>query len=329
MAGILNNKERVLDFVVTQEGKRQAGVGELKIRYATFTDLHTFYETSGSLTQPKLAADASSRIFFEAHNRYQDVIVPELEAGTSMRPFRTSDFEVVGGTIASGTMQVGFIKSPVGLTGSDLRPALSLVLEGITKNFTDQRIVGTIDDFSLYQNVVLSPTTGTFSIDDDTQYLRGGQSGHVNPDDLPSIFSDRRFSDFANFKYLPPENAPRPGEDRGEPIGNYPRLNEKWGKTRPGEPWKTTLTLDELMISLKQKSMQRFEFAQTSRSNNIVVQFFEQDVSGVEKLSVVDFGEFEDDDPHSPGKRVLFVGKIQRDSFGAETFLCLFTVVID
>ena len=326
MAGILNNKERVLDFVVTQEGKRQAGSGELNIRYATFTDLHTFYETSGSLTEPKLTADASNRIFFETHNRYQDVIVPELEAGYSLRPFRTSDFDVVGGTIASGTLQVGFNQMLNVLTGSRLGPALSSVLDGITQNFTDQRIVGTIDEFSLYQNVVLSPTTGTFDINNSTKYLRGRK---VNLDNCPSIFSDRRFADFANFKYLPPENAPRPGEDRGEPLGNYPRLNEKWGKTRPGEPWKTTLTLDDLMNSLKEKPMQRFDFAETSRDNNIVVQFFEQDTAGVEKLSVVDFGAFEDDDPISHGKRVLFVGKIQRDSFGAETFMCLFTVVID
>jgi len=318
MAGILNNKERILDFIVTQEGKRQAGVGELNIRYATFTDLHTFYETSGSLTQPKLAADASNRIFFETHNRYQDVIVPELEAGYSLRPFRTSDFDVVGGTIASGTLQVGFNEMPNVLTGSALGPALSLVLDGITRNFTEQRIVGSIDEFSLYQNVVLSPVTGTFSIDSSTKYFRAEKNGTANLDSLPSIFSDRRFADFANFKYLPPENAPRPGEDHGKPLGNYPRLNEQ-----------EILTLDDLMNSLKQKPMQRFDFAETSRDNNIVVQFFEQDNAGVEKLSVVDFGSFEDDEPHSRGKRVLFVGKIQRDSFGAETFLCLFTVVID
>ena len=83
------------------------------------------------------------------------------------------------------------------------------------------------------------------------------------------------------------------------------------------------------MLSLKGKDVQTFNFSKTSRSNNIIVQFFEQDNSGVEKLSVIDFGSFDDDEPLSQGKRVLFIGKIKRDSHGAETFLCLFTVVID
>ena len=95
MAGILNNKERSIDFVITHEGKRQAGTGEMQIQFATFTDMHTFYETSGSQQIPELAEDASDRIFFEAHDRFQDVIIPELEAGFSLRPFRTQDFDFI------------------------------------------------------------------------------------------------------------------------------------------------------------------------------------------------------------------------------------------
>ena len=50
---------------------------------------------------------------------------------------------------------------------------------------------------------------------------------------------------------------------------------------------------------------------------------------GIDKLSVIDFGSFDDDDPVSPGKRVFYVGKMMRDGNGAETFMCIFTVVID
>ena len=176
MAGILNNKERVMDFSITQEGKRQAGTGEMRIRYATFTDLHTFYETSGSLEIPELAADASDRIFFETHNRYQDVIVPELEAGYSLRPFRTKDFEVVGGTLASGTVNTGISNHPNILSGAQLSDNIGAVLDGITQNFADQRIVGSIDEFSLYQNVSVIPTTGTFKLASTTQFLRASSA---------------------------------------------------------------------------------------------------------------------------------------------------------
>ena len=98
MAGILNSKERIIDFIMTEEGKRQASSGQMKIEFASFTDRHTFYEVSSSagsgdpIGLPGVAEDASSRIFFEATNRYQDVIVPELEGGDSLRPFKTSEF---------------------------------------------------------------------------------------------------------------------------------------------------------------------------------------------------------------------------------------------
>jgi len=317
MAGILNSKERIMDFIVTQEGKRQAGIGQLKFKYATFTDLHTFYESSGSLTSPKLAADASARIFFEAGNRYQDVIVPELESGYIMRPLQTETHKLQGGTIISGSIRLAVSGNQI-LSGTELGTGLTTVLDGITKNFTDQRVIGTIDEFSFYQNIEVSPTTGTFDITNQTQFLRGNQKGESVLEEVPSIFSDHRFSDFANFLYLPPVSEAQPGKKSGDLMGYYPRLNEE-----------KILSLDELMLSLKDKPMQQFLFSKTSRSNNNIIQFFEQDIGAVEKLSVVDFGSFDDDEPLSQGKRVLFIGKIQRDSRGAETFLCLFTVVID
>ena len=106
MAGILNKKERMLDVIVTSEGKRQATQGQLKIAFASFTDMHTFYQGSGSFD---VAETADTRLFFEATNRVQDVVVPELEPGNSLRPFRTGDFFVDGHTMASGSFKVGFI----------------------------------------------------------------------------------------------------------------------------------------------------------------------------------------------------------------------------
>ena len=93
----------------------------------------------------KLAADASNRSFFETHNRYQDVIVPELEAGYSLRPFRTANFEVVGGTITSGTLRTGISNHPNILSGAQLAKNIAPVLDGITNNFKEQRIIGTLD----------------------------------------------------------------------------------------------------------------------------------------------------------------------------------------
>ena len=47
------------------------------------------------------------------------------------------------------------------------------------------------------------------------------------------------------------------------------------------------------------------------------------------KLRVIDFGEFGDNDPFSSGKHVFFVGKLKSDDSGQNTFLNMFTVVFD
>ena len=49
MAGILDKKTRFIDFVVTQEGKRQIASGELKAEYASVTDMHAFYKKHQTL----------------------------------------------------------------------------------------------------------------------------------------------------------------------------------------------------------------------------------------------------------------------------------------
>ena len=319
MAGILDNKERVMDFIITDEGKRQAGQGEMRFKFATFTDLHTFYDVSGSIENPDLASDGSERIFFEAQSRYQDVIVPELEAGMSMRPFRTKDFEVAGGNIASGSAFTGISSHPNLLTGSETTENIQRVLDGITQNFSDQRIINSIDEFSLFENLILAPTTGTYNLTGQTQFFRAGkETGEIALEDVPSIFQDRRFAHFPNFLYLPPENLPLPGAERGTVLGNYPSFAEK-----------SIVSETEIDESLLNRDFTDVSFTETSRKNNIAIQFFESSKGNIDKLSVVDFGEFEDDDPLSPGKRIVYVGKILRDGFGAETFACIFTVVID
>jgi len=319
MAGILNNKERVMDFTVTDEGKRQASQGEMRFKFATFTDLHTFYDVSGSEEFPDLSSDGSERIFFETYSRYQDVVVPELEAGMSLRPFRTKDFEVSGGSIASGSAFTGISSHPNLLTGSAVTGNIQRVLDGITQNFSDQRIIGSIDEFSLFEDIVLAPLTGTYKLTSQTEFFRASQeTGKVMLEDIPSIFQDRRFSHFPNFMYLPPENLPIPGASSGVPLGNYPSFAEK-----------SIITQDQINESLLKSDFTDVSFVETSRKNNIAIQFFEAGQGNIEKLSIIDFGEFEDEDPMSPGRRVVYVGKLLRDGFGSETFSCIFTAVID
>ena len=86
MSGILDSKSRVMDVVITEEGRRQMHNGNLKIEFASFTDCHTFYEAdavSGS-------ADASKRIFLEAPTTLtQDQITFETDGSGNIVSFGT------------------------------------------------------------------------------------------------------------------------------------------------------------------------------------------------------------------------------------------------
>jgi hypothetical protein len=77
------------------------------------------------------------------------------------------------------------------------------------------------------------------------------------------------------------------------------------------------------------REYEEIKFSETSNDNNIICQILEAKPDGVEKLAIIDYGEFPDADPYSQGKRVFFAGKIYSDGFGIVTYVNLFTIVFD
>jgi len=325
MAGILNNKERMLDFIITQNGRSQAALGQLQAKFASFTDYHTFYARSGTVEVKNLAEDASARIFFEATSRFQDTIVPEIGPNGTVNPFRTSEYMFTGNTVLTGAIQQkGLLheQQPVTLaqaTGS---------IDTLVSNFTDLRIIGTKDEFALNDKFAVDVEAIKFNVTANTIFAQTQKGDIVALENAPSFFLDDRFGHYPNFKYLPPENYPEPGAPTGSQgqrigklLGRYPQLVRNNG----------VLTYETLVDNMKQLGAPRIDikFIDTSKNNNIVAQVFEFSGQTFEKLSIVDFGAVTDDDPLSPGKHVYFVGKFRRDSSGGETFLNLFTMVFD
>jgi hypothetical protein len=317
VAGILDSKQRVMDVIITAEGRAQAAAGELAIKYATFTDRHTFYDTDEPLVEDAVANDASGRIYFECSSRHQDQIVIETIEGGEIKPFKSSDFNLTNDNVISGLTPTGeSAVSPTVYTGSNFVENANTIVADITRNFHDQQILGTFDPFSDSTELILNNTSIAFTIEDNAPVAR--DSSRVRLENIESIFQDRRFSTLPNFLYLPPVNAPRTGEYFGKRLGNYVNWNQK-----PIE------TYQELMASLSNKKSYDIEFVETSRENNVIVQPFEISDAGVKKLCIVDYGEFPDEDPSSPGKRVFFVGKLYKDTFGSSTFVNIFTIIMD
>jgi len=304
-----------MDILITDEGKRQASMGELKIHYATFTDRHAFYrEEPGT---DKVVDDATARIYFECASRQQDQLVVETLSNGKIKAFKTSDFDLEGTNIASGSLsQAAGIKN-VFLTGSQFVGKANNIISDITKNFTDQQILGQTDPFADTSGFTISPESTKFTISDTSPISKDGIKV-ASLDSVESLFQDRRLSHMPNFKYMPPKNLPTMGGDLGSDLGTYANWTQK-----------EVLTIQDLMENLSGRDYVDVEFTETSRDNNLMMQPFEFRPDSVDKLAIIDFGTFPDEDPYSPGKRVFFLGKLYTDSHNATTFVNLFTVIMD
>ena len=195
MAGILNNKQRIMDTIVTLEGRRQVAAGDLQIRYVSFTDLHTFYDTSGS---DGVASPAGERPYFEAINRPQDQIIFETDDAGRLMPFKGGNVEIFG----DGRLRYGATGSVVDsadnvLTGSYLTMATgsqviklskSLVASSST-NFSDQYIIATKEVFSETSDFKIEPDQMTFALRDDFPFKEGDIS-EANVDNIESLWQD-------------------------------------------------------------------------------------------------------------------------------------------
>lgn len=323
MAGILDKKTRVMDFMITDEGRSQIRDGELRIAYASFTDSGAFYEEESD----GVASNANSRIYFEASSKHQDRIVVESTRGS------ISSFEIA---LSSGSYdlkgyQVSFMTESLGagvkvsLSGSEAINLSDDILSGITQNFTDNQIIGTEDIFSYKQGFELSSEQVTFSANNASpintwNYI--AQDDIFRPPTLASFDAtvfDRRFSHFPNYKFLPPINKIGLGQRSGIALGEYARLNQP-----------EIITYDRLKQELKGKQSYEIKLDPTSRDNNILIQPFEFGNDGsVKKLTIIDYGVFPNDRGTSSGVHVFFLGKLIKSNDGSVKYFNIFTLELD
>lgn len=335
MSGILDNKSRVLDTVITTEGRRQLSAGGIDIKYVTFTDGTAFYKAdlvSGS-------QDATKRIYLEACQLPQDDITFQADDDGNLQTFRNSDgIQVTGGRIltysfsaTSGSVITGSTQQVSTLVGDGFTQAADALLGSSIDNFRKMRLIATKDKIFEDDGFGLGPDQVTFSISNDRPISNPNQyMTHVSA--LDSIFSDPRFSHLPNFKYLPPVNKVRDASvDMSDPrvlkrhaLATY----QPWGRTHvAGLSYKQVA--EELRYYQNLGYMQTISFDPTSRDNRLVGQFFEKNFNSLRKLDVIDFGTHQTGNPNAPVSQIFFVGKVEVDGKGTDTFIHLFTMVFE
>ena len=301
MAGILDSKSRIMDVVITEQGRRQLASGQMKIEYATFTDLGSFYADGGS----GVLEDPTTRVYFEAASDLpSDLITFETDDSGFLVPYRADEFAVGGKNMTiSGSLR----------SKSDTSAAASAISTAILESWNSLQVIGTDDPLDDEQGFTLSRKTVEFSVRHDFPFKKGDVQTAVI-DDVEGLDNDVRLSNLRNFKYLPPVNYS--GVAAGRTIGDFPNMNE-------------TLDADRRSMESRLRELEYADisFVETSIENNFVMQIFElSEDDGILKLDVIDYGERPSTFDTSKFVRTLFAGKILRDGFGNPTFINLFTI---
>jgi len=334
MSGILDNKSRIIDVVITNEGRRQIAAGDLRIRFATFTDGATFYDpdaTQGS-------ADASNRIYLEACSLPQDQIVFEADDSGRLMPFgaetdktlRAGQLIGYSFTASSSETITGSSENLTILKGTEFASEMEGILTGSVDNFGKLRVIGSYDVLLEDDEFAIGPTNVSFTITNDRP-LPSHIPHRCNINDLESLFNDPRLANAPNFKYLPPINKQPAGTGRKhesrDRIGDYTPWGGASHAFKPKQAY--NILRAELEFFEKMGYSKTITFDPTSKNNNLVGQMFEISDRVATKLDVIHYGSFSTDDPDAPVADVFFAGKVIVDDNETQSFVHLFTLIFE
>lgn len=366
MAGILNKKSRIMDVIVTREGRRQMADGNLRATFASFTDRNSFYETdalSGS-------TDPSDRLYFEAFSTDRDKIIFEKDdSGRLIGELPISDLTVLGDNV--------FQKNAAGeyllVTGSVFATETESIITSSIYNFDSQKIIGSErgDEFNP-KTFDVSRNVIHFDINNFTPFGGSPTDYAIDANALTPLFFDKKMANQLQFKYLPPVhpngNQVASFRDVGSPnrllardsivdsnsTDMYLQIKDD---QRPEnldqlfdqeDVFNTFVAGAEALygqnnnININTIKHETVNMMNTSDTNNIYCQIFEVTSNALDKklvkldvVNAINFRMDVDKDPRFESQRgheeknVYYAGKVFEDDFGIPSFVRIFTLVFD
>ena len=321
MAGILNKKERIMDVIVTREGRRQMADGNLRATFASFTDNMAFYESdivSGS-------TDPTDRLYFEAFSTEADQIIYEKDdSGRLVGEINNPDLTLLGDQLFKKNAPGEFLE----LTGSVFASEIDGIVTASIFNFKSQQIIGSekgnqfnSKQFNLTRNKIY------FNIDNYSPFQKSPDQSIIDLQATTPLFFDRRLANKPQFKWLPPVNTLGVQVANFENVKTFNAFSSKhliredssWGKflkdisiidasqdiegEEISDAYETQGGIIETAESIAQGSeiqdylqKETIKFEQTSNRNRLFCQMFEVNAEGnnrkIIKLDILDMGVF-------------------------------------
>ena len=297
MAGILNNKSRILDVILTDIGRDQMNRGEFEVSFATFSDNGTQYVEDDD--NPGVMASIGDNLYFETFSCPYDEIVPEID--------NVGDFILTRQVSPTLTVKDGVLYEKSGSFGEftpvDGFDNISKFTDLTTKRWSGLQLLKTE---SSLPKLELSRYSAEIDIKED-----------VNPADvggLPPILVDPRFSGNINTMYLPPRVTVAGQETVMRAYNQY------------SKPYSRVNVVSE--IQNKSKGSASFVIGKDDAFQyyNFIAQGFVGINQSVKKFLVVDAGEFVNDD-NVPVMQIYHLGFIFKDGAGISKFSRGFSIV--
>ncbi len=356
MSGILNKKNKLIDLVVTEEGRRQMSMGGFRPTFASFSDnVIDYAHLTGS------TYEATNKLYFQTPTAMVDdqIVYETSDAGKLLVGRNSEQFSIINDdvylltTASSGTG--ASVPSYISVSGSQFASTVKLVKNRTLETFKRNKFIKTLSGFDLDSKAFETNIDNcTFVISNSVPFPKGPNTKTLDIDHAETFMFDSKLSHIQNFQYLPPVN--KNGSDYGsyqdfrslhreqfEDIKRNLGIN-KIPEYTQFEEENTVLNYEgDLVIknrapnlpfnsTLISRECAQIYFKSTSEFNNFIGQFYEEDKTDgtVTKLDIVDAGEFFDEiDEAKPNKHVFYVGKVLFDSNKMPTFVNIFTVILD
>ena len=310
MAGILNDKQRIMDVLLTLNGRRQISDGTFKIEFASFSDHGVFYRGE----EGGVADDAGSRIMFESYSSPSDTVIPEINSEGAISMDISSGNNLVNGKIVTTDTDSEGRPNPRFVSGSvDVYSSSAGILQNAINSFDNLQIIGTKNNWSDQDYFFTSKSEINFSRPVDSpineKYL----------DAMEPFFTDDSMASLPAFKYLAPVYGD-PNSELDLPMAAYRRMNNY-----------PRLNFKSLISSLEQSPSVQKDVIELSSDDpyiNIVSQVFEINDESVGKLAIIDYGTYLAEDGTEIGS-VYHLGKVYRDSNNIPKFVKILTFVFE
>lgn len=353
--GLLDQKKRLMDTILTDEGRRQLGTGKFVPAYYSFSDASAVYSPMDTFVSGTAPTDnIATLISFEAFPLPQDQVSYEADDTGALAVMGNNNyFSSSQGTVRviSGQLVKGWEQgNPTVLSASNAFTSLatSIINDG-GNNFRKLMILKSPD--LLYTNrdeFKLSVTSSQFRL---IPNMMPGDVQTGQLDATEALYNDRRLSHIDNFKFLAPVNKRKTNSNNVSPIGDYAsaingnRQILTYNDLR--QEFLNNVVQSGTTTETRQLQRQTVYFNETSITNRIVGQIFEIGDGYITKLDVIDFGVFTinktdprlfPDEPQpqplnpdvvtqTTRIHVYFVGKVMKDSTGTDKYLNICTLV--